>query len=184
MSLETPGEVSPTDAHQAMLALLHPVIVAVATRRQDELPGLVNLLKDDIVLTMGGAWRPAYHRLAERVWRCDDRRAHELFLNADRQELPPGVSEAESMLVTLLHGACHVWAQLRRIRDTSRHGRYHYHNEQFITIALTIGLAVEKDVTTGDRTLTLSSWARIDYVDLLTELEQGLVLIREPERQT
>jgi hypothetical protein len=185
MSQADPVEIaltdSPTETYQAWLASLHRVVVSAAAQRQDELPGLVNALQGRVVQTPGEASRPAYGWFAEYVWRCDERRARELFLDAGR-ERRPGLSEAESVLVTLLHGACHVWAQLHHIRDTSRQGRYYNHNGRFITIALTIGLAVEKDVSTGGRTLALSSWARIEYADLLAELEQGLMLIREPER--
>ena len=59
MSLELLGDgvstASPTGAHRTMLALLHDTVVEVARRRQDELPGLVETLQDDVVLTMGGA---------------------------------------------------------------------------------------------------------------------------------
>jgi hypothetical protein len=186
MSPKGPDDValadSPTDAHLAMLALLHRVVVAAATRRHEELPGLVETLQDDVVLTTGETSRSAYGWFAEQVWRYGDRRVHELFLNADRREPLPGVSAAESVLVTLLHEACHVWAQYSGIQDTSRQGRYH--NRRFAEIALVVGLAVEKDPAIGHCTPTLTPWARIDYAGLLAELEQGLVLTREPQRIT
>jgi len=183
MPLELPGDGvstdSPTDAHRAMLALLHSTVVEVGRRRQDELPGLVETLQDDVVLTMGGTSRLTYGWFAEGAWRYGDRHVHELFLNADRRVPHQSVSVAEDVLVTLLHEACHVWAQLSDVRDTSRDGRYH--NRRFAEIALAIGLAVEKDIVIGHRTPGLSSWARTDYADLLSELERGLVLAREPK---
>jgi hypothetical protein len=186
MSLEDADEIalidSPTDAHRGMLALLHRVIVAAATRRQEELPGLVETLQDDVVLTTGGTSRPAYGWFAEDAWRYGDRHVHELFLNADRSLPHPSVSTAEDVLVTLLHEACHVWAKLTGIRDTSRENRYH--NRRFAEIALMIGLLVEKDATIGHCTPALSPWARADYADLLGELERGLVLAREPKLTT
>lgn len=168
---------SPADAHRTMLALLHDTVVEVARRRQDDLPGLVESLQDDVVLTAGGTSRAVHGWFAEGVWRYGDRRVHEMFLNAARQAAQP-TSEAEEVLVTLLHEACHVWAQLCGIRDTSRDGRYH--NRRFAEIALTIGLAVQKDRQIGHDTPGLSSWARAEYGDLLAELERGLVLVREP----
>ena len=42
-------------------------------------------------------------------------------------------------------------------------------------------LAVEKDAAVGYHTPGLSPWARIDYADLLGELERGLVLAQEPK---
>ncbi len=183
MPLELPGDGvstdSPTDAHRAMLALLHSTVVEVGRRRQDELPGLVETLQDDVVLTMGGTSRLTYGWFAEGAWRYGDRHVHELFLNADRRVPHQSVSVAEDVLVTLLHEACHVWAQLSDVRDTSRDGRYH--NRRFAETALTIGLAVEKDTVIGHRTPGLSSWARTDYSDLLSDLERGLVLAREPK---
>lgn len=170
---------SPTDAHRAMLALLHDTVVEAARRHQDELPGLVETLQDDVVLTMGGTSRPAYGWFAEGAWRFGDRQVHEVFLKADRRPGHPAASPAEDVLVTLLHEACHVWALLTGVKDTSRDGRYH--NRRFGEIALAIGLAVEKDDRIGHQTPGLSSWARADYADLLGELESGLVLAREPK---
>jgi hypothetical protein len=102
---------SPADAHLAMLALLHSVIVAAAARRQDDLPGLVETLQDDVVMTTGETSRAAYGWFKKAAWRYGDRRVHELFLNADRAILHPTVGTGESVLVTLLHEACHVWAR-------------------------------------------------------------------------
>jgi hypothetical protein len=168
----------PTEAHRAVLALLYDTVVEVARRRHEELPGLVESLQDDVVLTMGGTSRPAHGWFAEAAWRYGDRHVHELFLNADRRAGHPAAEGAEDVLVTLLHEACHVWAQLHGIRDTSRDGRYH--NRRFAEIALIIGLAVEKDKQIGHRTPGLLSWARADYADLLAELDRGLVLAWEP----
>jgi len=168
-----------TDAHQNVVALVTRVLLETARRRQDDLPGLVETLQDDVVVTTGGTTRRAYGWFAEDTWRLGDRQVHELFLNADRRHRQPSVSAAEDVLVTLLHEACHVWAQANRIRDTSRDGRYH--NRRFAEIALVIGLAVEKDAMIGHRTRVLLPWAQTDYADLLSELERGLVLAREPK---
>lgn len=171
--------VSPTEAHLALLTLLHEVVVEVAWRRQDDLPGLVETLQDDVVLTTGGTSRRVYGWFADRMWRLGDRKVHELFLNADHRHFDPSSSPAEQALVTLLHECCHVWAQAQGIKDTSRDGRYH--NKQFAQIALVIGLGIEKDKLIGHRTPGLASWARTAYADLATRLDQGLVLSREPQ---
>lgn len=169
---------SPTEAHQATVALLHRVLLEVARRRQDELPGLEETLQDDILLTTGGTTRRVHGEFAEDVWRFGERRVHELFLNADRSQPHPQVSPAEDVFVTLLHEGCHAWALMNGIKDTSRGGLYH--NRRFAGIALQIGLAVQKDATIGHRTPSLSPWARVDYADLLSALEGGLLLGREP----
>lgn len=182
MPVELPGDLvctdSPTDAHRAMLALLHDTLVEAARRCHDELPGLVETLQDNVVLTMGGTSRLAYGWFEEGAWSYGDRQIHELFLNAERRAPHLSVSAAEGVLVTLLHEACHVWAQANGVRDTSRDGRYH--NRRFAEIALHIGLAVEKDKVIGHRTPGLSAWGQADYADLVGDLHRGLVLVREP----
>lgn len=169
---------TPTDAHQAQLKLLSSILLEVAHRRQDELPGLLESLQDDVVLTIGRTTRRILGSLSDGVWRYGDRQVHEVFLNADRRNAHPGVSPAEDVLTTLLHEACHVWAKAQGIKDTSRDGRYH--NRRFGEIALQIGLDVERDPVIGHRTPGLSAWGRAEYSDLLAELEDGLVLAREP----
>jgi hypothetical protein len=178
MAVDAVSTDSPAEAHQAVLSLMHSTLVEVARRRQDELPGLVETLQDDVVLTAGGTTRAVHGWFAEDVWRYGDRQVHELFVNADRRYPHPGVRSAEDVLVTLLHEACHVRAQLIGVKDVSRDGRYH--NRRFAEIALVIGLAVEKDAVIGHRTPGLSPWARAAYADLLDDLDRGLVLAREP----
>lgn len=76
-----------------------------------------------MVLTAGGTSRPAHGWFAEGAWRYGDRQVHELFLNADRRLGHPVATVAEDVLVTLLHEACHAWAQANGVRDTSRDDR-------------------------------------------------------------
>jgi hypothetical protein len=102
---------------------------------------------------------------------------HEVFLNADHRPSQPA-AQAESIFVTLIHEACHVWAQLSGVRDVSRDGRYH--NRRLAEISLTIGLGVEKNEGVGHRTHGLSAWGRAEYADLVGDLERGLVLARQP----
>lgn len=167
-----------TDAHQALVARLTGTLLEVARWRQDDLPGLVETLQDDVMVTTGGTTRRAYGWFAEGAWRYGERRVHELFLNADRRGGPPSVGDAENVLTTLLHEACHAWAQAHDIRDTSRDGRYH--NRRFAEIALSIGLQVERDAAIGHQTPSLTTRGRAEYADLLTELDDTLVLAREP----
>lgn len=173
----TDPPISPTTAHQSTLALLYGVLEEAARRRQDELPGLLETLQDDVVMTTGGTKRRALGWFAEGAWRYHDRQVHEVFLNADRRNAGRSVSPAEDVLVTLLHEGCHLCAHAQGIKDTSRDGRYH--NRRFAEIALSIGLAIERDEAIGHRTPSLSEWGRADYADLLLKLEEGLVLARE-----
>jgi hypothetical protein len=182
MSVEHPIDRSvdsPADAHRAMLALLHSTVVEAARRRQEELPGLVETLQDDVVLTTGGTSRTAYGWFAERAWRYDGRRVHELFVNADRRVPHPLVSAAEDVLTTLCtrHATC--GRSLTRCRTPRG------------TAVITIGTSggsrwpsaswLEKDPMIGHRTPGLAPWAQADYADLLGELDYGMVLAREPK---
>lgn len=184
MTTSAPGNdrlpTSPNAAHQAQLALLYRVLLAVAARRQDDLPGLTEACQDNLLLADGHTTRRVRGYFAENIWRYGDRSVHELFLNADRRHARPWVSRAEDLFITLLHEACHVWAQANDIQDTSRQGRWH--NRKFGEIARKIGLVAEPDTRIGHTTPRLTSWARAEYTDLLSELEAGLVLAREPER--
>jgi hypothetical protein len=169
---------TPTEAHQELLALFHRLLIEVARRRQEDLPGLAEAAEGDIVVNSGMTTRAAHGLFVPEVWRHGDRRVHELFLNADRRAYDPTIPLAESVLRTLLHEGCHLYAHATGIQGTSRQGRYH--GRRFAEIALVIGLAVEKDPVIGHRTPRLSSWARVAYADLLAELDHGLVLAREP----
>lgn len=168
----------PTDAHQAMNALFAQVLVEAARRRQDELPGLTETLQDQVLLTSGGTSTRALGWFAARAWQQHDRPVHELFINANFGTHDSGISPAEDVLVTLLHEACHVYAEVNGIKDTSRDGRYH--NRRFAEIAIPIGLQIERHVQFGHHTPRLNARGRYDYADLLGELDRGLVLVRQP----
>lgn len=168
---------TPTDEHLAMTALLTRTLLEVARRHQDDLPGLTESCQDDVLVICGGTTRRASGWFQAGAWRYDNRPVHEVFLNADRQTSHSAASPAEDVLTTLLHEACHTWANAEDIKDTSRDGRYHNHH--FAEIALQIGLEVERDPTIGHRTPGLSKQGRFEYADLLTGLADGLTVIRE-----
>lgn len=174
------GMTTPTDAHQAQLALYSRALLTVAERRHDDLPGLTEVCQDDVLVTAGGTQRAAHGWFAPGTWRYGDRHVHELFLNADRRVPHAGVAQTEDLLVTLLHEACHAWAQANDIQDTSRQCRWH--NKRFAEIARKIGLVAEPDSRIGHTTPCLTAWARVEYADVLAELTAGLDLAREPKR--
>jgi hypothetical protein len=116
---------TPTDAHQARLALYNRVLLAVAARRQDDLPDLTRVCQDDVLVTSGGTKKAVHGWLAPGAWRYGDRHVHELFLNADGRLSHPSISAAEGKFVTLVHEACHLWAEAHGIQDISRQGRSH-----------------------------------------------------------
>ena len=170
---------TPTDAYQALNTLLARTLIEVARRQQDVLPGLTELIQDSVLVTSGGTSRRAYGWFEADAWRHGQHSAGELFVNAAFDDVEPGVSPAENVMDTLLHEACHVYADANGIKDTSRDGRYH--NRRFAELALAIGLQVERDAQIGHRTGQLSARGRADFGDLLNELERGLVVAR-PKR--
>lgn len=173
-------DASLTGAYLRQVAVQHAVLVEVAKRRLDHLPGLLETLERDVVLlTAGGREHvDALGAFAPAVWRHGRRRVHELFVNADRRLVHPAVRTAEGVLITLLHEACHLYACIWSIRDTYRGGRYH--NRRFGEIAVVLGLTVVPRPAVGLETPALATWARDEYADLLTILDRSLVLAREP----
>jgi hypothetical protein len=169
---------APTDAHRAMTALLARVVIEVARRRQEELPGLMETLQDRVLITSGGTTRAAEGWFDADSWRHGGVTVSELFVSASFADHAPWTSPAENVLVTLLHEACHVYADANDIKDTSRDGRYH--NRRFGELALCIGLQIERDRQMGVRTPQLSARGAADYGDLVAELKRGLVVTRLP----
>lgn len=150
----TSGSV-PTDAHQAMNALLARVLLEVAGRRQDELPGLAETLQDRVLVTSGGTSSRACGWFRPGAWQHGGQPVHEIFVNAVFDNQDPSISVAEEVLVTLAHEGCHVFADANGIKDTSRGGNYH--NRRFAEIALQIGLDIERDQQIGHQTPRLSA---------------------------
>jgi hypothetical protein len=169
---------APTETYLRQIAVLSNVLLEAARRCADTLPGLYEVLQDKVVVTSGGSAKRALGWFRRAAWRYADRRLDEVFVNADRSGAHPGTGAAEDVLVTLLHEACHVYAQANGVQDTSREGRYH--NRRFGELAVAIGLTVVRNPVIGHETPGLVPWARETYADLLAELEDGLVLAREP----
>jgi hypothetical protein len=167
----------PTETYLRQIAVLSNVLLEAARRCADVLPGLYEVLQDNVVVTSGGTAKWALGWFQQAAWRHGERRLDEVFVNADRSRAHPGMMSAEDVLVTLLHEGCHVYAQANGIRDTSRDGRYH--NRRFGELAVAIGLTVVPDPVIGHETPGLAASAYVKYADLLAELEDGLVLTRE-----
>ena len=165
-----------TDAHLRLTTAAASTLLEVARRRREELPGLLEALQDDVLVTIGGTSRRVLGWFAQDAWLYRGRRVHEVFLNGDRRQAQ--ASTAEDVLVTLLHEACHVWAHANGIKDVSRGGRYH--NREFAKAAALIGLTVDHDPIIGYVTPGLSSSGHELYADILPVLDHELVLSREP----
>lgn len=79
---------------------------------------------------------------------------------------------AGPVLGTLLHEAAHGVAHVRKVRDTSRSGRYH--NKVYKAIAEELGLHVAQVGAIGWSDTTPTYATAADYADELRELEQAI----------
>jgi hypothetical protein len=86
---------------------------------------------------------------------------------------------ASEVLGTLLHEAAHGLAHARRIRDTSRQGRYH--NRRYATLATELGLDVAHDPRIGWAITRLQDATAASYATTLDDVEAALVLWRHAE---
>ncbi len=87
---------------------------------------------------------------------------------------------AADVLATLLHEAAHGLCWARRIRDTSRGGRYH--NRAYRQMAEHVGLTVTQSKQFGFAHTTLGDQAQRDYAATLEDLAAHLRLYRRGER--
>jgi hypothetical protein len=189
----------PTASIEQFSNSAHQALLAVARRRREDFPGLLEHLEDNVALHVGlGSPRAArgWFRCAGLV--VDGRAVDEIHLNIE-PELPrlsvsnhgseiarstssaslsaePHADVAVQVLTTLVHEATHVWNSINNIKDCCRDGRYH--NRRFGLPAVALGLAVVPHTTQGVVTPGLLPWAQSDYNDLLDALGQALVLSR------
>ncbi|MFD4328320.1 hypothetical protein ACFWQC_27050 [Nocardioides sp. NPDC058538] len=106
-------------------------------------------------------------------------------LNGGMAELFVGgeglVQGAESVLETLLHEAAHGVADVRRIKDTSRQGRYH--NARYKVLGEELGLVITQHPQIGWSLTDLAPGTSEEYADELEELAAALVAYRYAEGQ-
>jgi hypothetical protein len=87
---------------------------------------------------------------------------------------------APAVLATMLHEAAHGMAATRRVKDTSRQGRWH--NQRFAALARELGLDVTFDQRTGWSQTTLGEQLPGRYAVQLRRLDAALGLWRHAER--
>lgn len=83
---------------------------------------------------------------------------------------------------TLLHEAAHGLAWARKIKDTSRQGRYH--NKEFKALAEEVGLTVEKDARHGWTITAINAATCEMYRDALADLDAALAANRKAHRRS
>ena len=85
---------------------------------------------------------------------------------------------ATHTLTTILHEATHALAHVRRVKDTSRQGKYH--NRRFLQLATELDLEWPADAKAhpvgGFSEVRLSEVAAIFYADTIAELDAAITL--------
>jgi hypothetical protein len=109
-------------------------------------------------------------------WRlADDTQRPEVLVSGEGLRRGPA-----DVLGTLLHEAAHGLAHARRIKDTSRQGRYH--NKRYAALAEELGIAVAHVEPIGWSATSVPAATAADYRPTLEQLETALVLWRHAER--
>jgi hypothetical protein len=85
---------------------------------------------------------------------------------------------ATHTLLTILHEATHALAHARRVKDTSRQGKYH--NRRFLELAAELDLewppSAKAHPVNGFSEVQLSEVATIFYADTIAELDAAITL--------
>lgn len=128
----------------------------------------------DVVVTLGTGRVSMGMKLghfAASSWTHDGTDVHELFVGAE------GLSRgAQALMGTLLHEACHAWAENVGIKDTSRQGRYH--NRKFAELAEQVGIEVAHSESLGWSTTTMPDATAERYEEALLDLDAAMVAYR------
>jgi len=95
------------------------------------------------------------HVSVQKIWHNNEVATHELNLSADYMNRP-----IESIVATLIHEACHLYAMQVGIKDTSNNGVYH--NKRFKQLAEDRGLAISQHKKYG-WTLTEPTEQTLDF---------------------
>jgi hypothetical protein len=111
---------------------------------------------------------------APHRWQVHGSDRHEVLVGGEGLQRGP-----VDVLGTLLHEAAHGLAQARRLRDTSRQGRYH--NGRYAALARELGLEVTVQPPIGWSGTSVPEPTAAAYAAQLEELAAALVLWRRLE---
>jgi hypothetical protein len=139
--------------------------------RHPEVPAAVLVLGAGSTGVAGGL---KLGHFAAMRWHRGTDRLPEVFIGGEGLARGP-----VGVLGTLLHEAAHALADVRKIKDTSRQGRWH--NARFKALAKELGIEVAKDPRLGWSPTTVSDTACDDYADTITALGAALRLYRAIE---
>jgi len=162
----------PEVAASAVVAAMERAWSAIRARH-GEVPEVV------VILGAGSEARRGLFKLghfAAARWQVAGQRRAEVLVSGE------GLGRgARDVLGTLLHEAAHGLADARRVKDTSRQGRYH--NRHYARLAAEVGLDVARDPATGWSQTTVPDQLAEGYAEVLGELDAALKLWRYAEQQ-
>ena len=164
---------TPEVAASAVVAAMERAWQAIRARHR-EVPEVI------VVLGAGSEARRGLFKLghfAAARWHVNGQRRAEVLVSGE------GLGRgARDVLGTLLHEAAHGLADARKVKDTSRQGRYH--NRHYAGLAAEVGLDVAQDAKTGWSQTTVPDQLAAAYADVLGDLDAALKLWRYAEQQT
>ncbi len=126
----------------------------------------------DVIATLAGSDTAYGHFWANR-WTTGEngQKVHELFISGE------GLARgATPTLGTLIHEATHALAHARGIKDTSRQGRYH--NKQFQYLATQMGITVEHAGSIGYSKTSVPETTAQSYHQQIRELDEAITMWR------
>lgn len=169
----------PATAYSDLVTTAQQVLVEVARRHGEALPGLQEHAEDKLLVTTGKTTREGFGTFECGAWQVDGNPVDHIFLNAE-WNLGPGSNATEQLLVTLIHELAHASNSMNGIKSTSNRGRYH--NRKFAEVAVLLGCSVVRDGSYGHITPGLQAWAQQEYADLITALDEALTIALAPRR--
>jgi len=107
-------------------------------------------------------------------WQAGTDRLPEVLISGEGLRRP-----APEVFTTLLHEAVHGLADTRKVKDTSRQGRWH--NKHFATLATELGMTTTKDAKLGYSPCTLSEATAGHYRPVIDALTAALRAWRHPD---
>lgn len=110
---------------------------------------------ESIVFTIQGEKATAkgsYGTQWAEKWQVEDKKVTEISLSAEHLQL----GNINRLFITLIHELVHERAYKRKIKDTSRNGRFH--NKRFVELAEEVGLICQQNKQCGCVTETAHEW--------------------------
>ncbi|PPH44159.1 hypothetical protein C5D09_14125 [Rathayibacter sp. AY1C9] len=170
MEDDTPGV---QDANDRQRAALYDAMEEVARLRSEDLPGIGEIFRDNVIVNTARRDRGRLGSFAPESWDFEGAPISEVVVHARHASARPGQTLGEDVLVTLLHELAHMHAHYTGVKDTSNRGRWH--NRRFGEIAVALGLVVERPADyRGHTTPRLSSRYAEDYAVLIAALDDAL----------